>query len=214
MAKKKVKYNLDTRPIDTPTVTSYHRTKTKDGIKVDGKYYKRYYSVIDAEIYFGNEYVEDVCYIDWSVSQNTLPLFGYNSYTYDELAQGNRLITGTFDINFTSPNYLFEILKTAKEDSVTGLSNYYVNIPKDLKGQKDYKKLAGTQITGKHAPLWDHTFDIDVIYGQPHDHCVHIVLEGVAITGCQQVLSASATEGSPSIRERYSFVARDFKTVV
>ena len=190
MAKKKVKYSLDTRPIDTPTVASYHRTKTKEGIKVDGKYYKRYYSVIDAEIYFGNEYVEDVCYIDWSVSQNTLPLFGYNSYTYDELAQGNRLITGTFDINFTSPNYLFEILK------------------------KDYKKLAGTQITGKHAPLWDHTFDIDVIYGQPHDHCVHIVLEGVAITGCQQVLSASATEGSPSIRERYSFIARDFKTVV
>ena len=101
---------LDRRPAWIDTNTEYHRVKTANGISVDSAYIKRYYSVIDAEVYFGNEYVEDVCDINWSIRQNVTPLFGYNSYTYDDVARGNRLIVGNFLINFTSPNYLFSIL--------------------------------------------------------------------------------------------------------
>lgn len=206
---------LDQRPIHTPYQTSYHRTKTADGFKIDGTFLKRYYSVIDAEVFFGNEFVEDIAYIDWNVNQNVLPLFGYNSYTYDELARGNRIIQGVFDINFTSPNYLFQILKAAKDDSITTMKSYTVHVPQDSVAAIN-TSLQGKGIDGNNrGPIWPETFDIDIIYGQNTGigDPVHIFLQGVAIQSCQQVLSGSATDSPPSIRERYTFLAKDIKTV-
>ena len=206
---------LDQRPIHTPYTNSHHRVKTAEGFKIDGTYLKRYYSVIDAEIFFGNEFVEDIAFIDWNVNQHVLPLFGYNSYTYDELARGSRIVSGTFDINFTSPNYLFDILKTAKDDSITNMKSYIVHTPADSVGAIN-QNLQGKGIDGnKYGPIWPETFDIDIIYGQNTGigEPVHIFLEGVAIQSCQQVLSGSATDSPPVIRERYTFIAKDFKTV-
>lgn len=206
---------LDQRPIHTPYQTSYHRTKTADGFKIDGTFLKRYYSVIDAEVFFGNEFVEDIAYIDWNVNQNVLPLFGYNSYTYDELARGNRIIQGVFDINFTSPNYLFQILKAAKDDSITTMKSYTVHVPQDSVAAIN-TSLQGKGIDGNNrGAIWPETFDIDIIYGQNTGigDPVHIFLQGVAIQSCQQVLSGSATDSPPSVRERYTFLAKDIKTV-
>lgn len=206
---------LDQRPIHTPYVTTYHRTKTANGFQIDNAYLKRYYSVIDAEIFFGNEFVEDIAYIDWTVSQNVMPIFGYNSYTYDELARGSRIIQGVFDINFTSPNYLFQILKTAKDDSIKTMESYIVHTPQE-KGTTIDTNLVGKGIDGNNrGPIWPETFDIDVIYGQNTGigEPVHIFLEGVAIQSCQQVLSGSATDSPPTVKERYTFVAKDIKTV-
>lgn len=206
---------LDQRPIHTPYMKSHHRVKTAEGFKIDGTYLKRYYSVIDAEIFFGNEFVEDIAFIDWSVNQSTVPIFGYNSYTYDELARGSRIVEGVFDINFTSPNYLFDILKTAKDDSITNMKSYIVHTPADSVGAIN-QNLKGKGIDGnKYGPIWPETFDIDIIYGQNTGigEPVHIFLEGVAIKSCQQVLSGSATDSPPVIRERYTFTAKDFKTV-
>jgi hypothetical protein len=42
----------------------------------------RYYSSIDAEIYFGDIYVGEIKNITWNIQQNSLPLYGYNSYTF------------------------------------------------------------------------------------------------------------------------------------
>ena len=53
---------LDQRPIHTPYMNSHHRKKTANGFEIDATYLKRYYSVIDAEIFFGNEFVEDIRY--------------------------------------------------------------------------------------------------------------------------------------------------------
>ena len=206
---------LDQRPIHTPYVTSYHRKKTAAGFNIDAAYLKRYYSVIDAEIFFGNEFVEDIAYIEWNVQQSVVPIFGYNSYTYDELARGTRYIQGVFDINFTSPNYLFQILKTAEEDSITTMSSYVVHTPSDSVAAIN-SSLQGKGIDGDNSgPIWPETFDIDIIYGQNTGigEPVHIFLEGVAIQSCQQVLSASASESPPTIRERYAFIAKDIKTI-
>ena len=63
---------LDRRPAWIDTNTEYHRTKTSSGLVVDSAIIKRYYSVIDAEIYFGNEYVEDVADISWQIIQKSL----------------------------------------------------------------------------------------------------------------------------------------------
>ena len=225
---KEVKKELTKRPFYTPFVTTYHRKTEEDKEILDSKILKRYYSVIDAEVYFGNEYVEDICYIDWNVSQNVMPLFGYNSYVYDEVARGNRLISGVFDINFTSPNYLFQILKAADnavmKDNQGGIHNLVYEAAEGVEASKakidETLSEANKEEIKRDGPVWNHTFDIDVIFGgydtheDPNAKPVHIMLKDVVLQSCSIVMSASAAESPPSVRERYTFIARDFRTVV
>ena len=197
----------------------YHRIKTPNGFAVDSAILKRYYSVIDAEVYFGNEYVEDVHDIDWAIRQNVQPLFGYNSYTYDEVARGTRLIVGNFTIAFTSPNYLFSILKEANKANKTLIENMATyDIPKlsdTIEAQprgKDY----GSREKGHNAAMWPETFDIDIIVGEKTSigNPVHIIILGAVIQSSQMVLNASASGGPPAIMEQYSFIAQDIRTSV
>lgn len=210
---------LDRRPAWIDTNIEYHRKKTAEGLAVDSAYIKRYYSVIDAEVYFGNEYVEDIHDISWSVRQNVTPLFGYNSYTYDEVARGNRIIVGNFTINFTSPNYLFSILEEANKAnviSITNMTTYTVpklssSVTPSLRGA-----TMGSRERGHHANIWPQTFDIDIIFGEKTGtgDPVHILLLGCALQHCNMVLSASATSSPPAVMEQYSFIAQDIRTVV
>lgn len=206
---------LDQRPLWTPYTTEYHRRKTKSGFAIDSAYYKRYYSSIDAEIYFGNEFVEDIADIDWAIHQENALLFGYNSYTYDDVARGNRYVTGSFSINFTSPNYLFRILEAAKGDSITDMSSYVVSTPSN-KIPGINSKLDGEVKGSRSAPMWPQTFDIDIIFGQKTDigDPVHIVLIGVVLTGSATQLSGSTAGAPPNILERYQFMAKDIRTYV
>lgn len=210
---------LDRRPAWIDTNIEYHRTKTNDGFMVDSAYIKRYYSVIDAEIYFGNEYVEDVCNIDWAIRQNVMPLFGYNSYTYDEVSRGSRLIIGSFAINFTSPNYLFSILAEANKKNialVSSMTDYTVPALSSSVKPKLNGKLLGSKERGHHTNMWPQTFDIDIIFGEKTGagNPVHIILLGCAINSCQIALSASTAQSPPVVLEQYNFIAQDIRTVV
>ena len=210
---------IDKRPSWIDTNIEYHRTKTAEGFNVDSAILKRYYSVIDAEVYFGNEYVEDIHDISWTIIQNVMPIFGYNSYTYDEIARGNRVIQGNFLINFTSPNYLFAILEEANSANTNTITNMTTfNVPA-LQNNNQYvarKRSTNDRERGHHANMWPQTFDIDIIFGEKTGvgEPVHIVLLGCAIQSCQQILSASATGAPPVIMEQYSFVGRDIRTVI
>ena len=209
---------LDKRPVFTPYQTTTHRVKTSDGFKDDGAYLKRYYSVIDAEVYFGNEYVEEVCDITWATQQKTAQLFGYNSYTTDEVVQGVRTVSGQFSIRFISPNYLFQLLKSAEQPSISHMKTYTVPtysrdelMPKgdiDTRMQFDFSE-------DNHHPIWPQTFDIDVIFGEKSGagDAVHVILTGVKLTGSSIQISAAPGKGCPPLTEVYSFVAKDIKTV-
>lgn len=222
--KKQVIKDLDERPVHTPFVTSFNRKKTKDGIEITSAVLKRYYSVIDAEIYFQNEYVEDISDITWNIKQNMMPLFGYNSYVYDEVARGSRIIYGSFDINFISPNYLFDLLRRLDDNMIRYVKSYVLHKPsvKNQEVQQQYDiRLQGTRENDKHDPIWDKTFDIDIIFGQTTNvgEPCHVILEGVSLIDCTTVLSAYAANGSyiqggpPLLQERYNFLARDITTL-
>ena len=207
---------LDTTPVYTPYVAGYGRKKTSDGLTIN-EYatLKRYYSSIDAEVYLGNEYVEDVCDITWNVVQKNLPLYGFNSYTYDEIAIGSRLIQGQFSIRFTNPNYLFKVLERAKELAVTKMSAYtippHTRVIGQAQGTPD-KTLSGETTGTNSAPLWKNSFDIDVVFGKPTrgSEELHVVLQDVHILTCVN----GATVNSPvPITETYQFVAKDIKTL-
>ena len=215
----------DRRAAWVETNTEYHRTKTKDGFAVDSAILKRYYSSMDAEVYFGNEYVEDIYEIDWEIEQKNAPLFGYNSYTYDEVARGSRLIHGNFSINFTSPNYLFSILKAANKANttmITNMASYNVPMLSADKNPEFRTSTYGTRERGHHNAMWPETFDIDIIFGEKSGagDPVHVIILGVVITNCTVGLSAGPNElnpqpsGESNIYEIYQFVAQDIRTQV
>lgn len=215
---------MDRRSAWVDTNTEYHRKKTPNGFEVDSAIIKRYYSSMDAEIYFGNEYVEDIYDISWSIQQNNAPLFGYNSYTYDEVARGSRLIHGQFMINFTSPNYLFSILKAANKANTTMITNMAsYNVPALSADKKPEFRMNsfGTKERGHHNAMWPETFDIDIIFGEKSGagDPVHVILLGVVIGSSQISLNAgpnslTPSPGGSSVYEIYSFVAQDIKTEV
>ena len=207
---------LNHTPIYTPFAVGYDRVKTEDGVQEIGRRLKRYYSSIDAEVYLGNRYVEDICDIEWSVTQQNMPIFGFNSYTFDEISIGSRIVYGNFAIRFTNPNYLFKILQQVKEASVLNMSAYDVPVHDRILGERkgEVDKFYKGEISGTRLKeMWPQTFDIDIVYGKPTDYDsneVHVVLQEVRIINCQ---SGASTSNPTPQTEVYQFVAKDFKTL-
>lgn len=208
---------LDHTPVYTPYNATYGRKKTADGLSIsESAVLKRYYSSIDAEVYFGNDYVEDICDIQWSLSQRNLPIYGFNSYTFDEIAIGDRIISGQFAIRFTDPNYLFKLLEQIKGQESVFAKKYKVPLHDRVLGEPTGaidESLKGTEEGTKLEERWPVAFDIDVVYGQPVDGLtdeVHVVLEHVRLISCQ--CGASITSPVP-VTEIYSFVAKDIKCI-
>jgi hypothetical protein len=70
---------------------------------------EEYFSGSDVSIYFGDEWVSEVAAINFTLVQQMQPIYGYNSYTFDEMAKGSRIVQGTLRINFIEANYLKKI---------------------------------------------------------------------------------------------------------
>lgn len=163
---------------------------------------KRYFSSIDAEIYFGgleNQFIDDIVQISWSVEQAVMPIFGYNSYTFDDVAIGARQVSGMFTINFTKSGFLYDVLRSIES---VNRANFYEHKP-------DNSNINWASIFEKeHLPAWDKSFNIIIGYGdykQGGTNTTMTLLYCVQITGCQQVLNP---DGTP-IGEAYSFIAKD-----
>jgi hypothetical protein len=209
-------------------VIGHNVTKTASGFNLDSTYFKKYYSMIDAEIYFGDNYIEDAHDVMWSVTQNTQPLFGFNSYIFDEVAQGNRIIQGGFVINFTGASTLDKLIDAAKKATVFPSSYAVTNVtvtPNNTEDNKDapQKDATATKAATAHtntgsvkanpdrAPIWRPLFDIDVVCmgdsrgGRP----AHIVLQDVVIT---TIGAKIAAEGGV-FQQQCSFLARDIKMI-
>lgn len=159
------------------------------GIKQQNGTVTRYFSGVNAEIYFNNIYIDEANYIEFALNQSTMLIFGYNSYVYDTVAKGSRMLQGNFSVNFTSSNYMYSVLNTLQTLDNKGKMNLSSNLP-----------------------LWNRGFDIYLSYGNntnnpTRDSSEQIIkLIDVHLTGCQ--LKNSGKTGDP-IEEIYSFIAKD-----
>src|SRR5690606_22811655 len=72
-----------------------------------------YFSGSDVKLYFGDIYVDEITALDFTLQEQTMPIYGYNSYTFDAMVRGRRIIQGAFSLNFTSVGYLQEIVSNA-----------------------------------------------------------------------------------------------------
>lgn len=161
--------------------------QTKYGIK-------RYFSNVEAEIYFGEQFMEDIVRFDYSIEERKMPLYGYNSFYANRIITGQKIIQGTFAINFTNGAFMKNILDKIS-DSVEG-SQF----------DKTYKPCSD-----KNMALWSKSFDILLGYGYYKDseqtyNATSNCLTGVQITGMQHALDVT---GEP-ILEVYSFMAKNY----
>lgn len=218
-------YGIRNRPDFVNYVSSLQGTRTESFSH--GTSNKRYYSSVDAEIYFGDYYIDEITQIAYSIEQNVMPLYGYNSYVFDEMAIGSRIINGQFTINFTKANYLIDLLeklnnssvtifgeKTSKEDdgedsnSVNSSGGRIVN----KTGSNGFTSTNYAGIKQNKRPLWHVGFDIDVMFGRAtsvNSKTEHVMLEGVYIVSSMVNLDPS---GQP-VSETYTFMARDVRNV-
>lgn len=169
---------------------------------------KRYYSSVDAEIYFGDMFIDEVTSIEWAVQQQTMPIYGYNSYCFDDLAVGSRIIQGQFAVNFTKAGFLLEI-QNDKQLPRISRKLYGVDNKVNSYFSDEFRKRL-------NMPLWDGGFDIVVGFGD-HNKSVkdlsnsiyktYLVLDCCQITGSMVQLDYN---GIP-VQEIYTFMARDIK---
>lgn len=185
-------YNINKNiQIHYPRQQSLNNKATFANIFEDGSgQKKRYFSGIDAEIYFDDIYIDDVVRIDFGVEQLGSVIYGYNSYVYDALVLGARIINGEFEINFTKAAYLYEVLNSLNG----GNSKIECNSEK--------------------SPMWNKKFDIYVSYGDARqtnssNGSTILLLKNVSLLSSEQGIDAS---GRP-VTERYKFVARDIEYI-
>lgn len=203
--------NLDAQRLGSKTLFSSATTNAA-GQKV------RYFSGTDAEIYFGDVFIDDVVGIQFAVQQNALPLYGYNSYVFDDIAVGTRMVQGSFTINFTKSSFLFEVLETLKAtlNSTTQSVNAEDEGTVDNLATSSNKGLNSNNpgTISSRAPLWGRSFDLICSYGNarqsnPVPNSTMLMLSNVVITSCQQQFSSS---GEP-VYESYTFIGRDLSLV-
>lgn len=191
--------------------------KTLNGI-MDSAVYKKYYSDISAEIYFNGNWLEDVNAIQWTVQRQTYPLFGYNSFIYDDVALGNRIIQGAFSINFTEPDKLRNVISqskvaaTANKNTVT-----YEEYNKKAHETKIVVDGAETKLIDNdpHTTIWSPRFDIDIVFGESDKLGSSIILpKHIILWDCHLMNSQIGTSTNGGVlQEQYQFLARDFKVI-
>lgn len=157
---------------------------------------KRYFSSLDAEVFIGGERILDIVRLDFSYEEKKMPFYGFNSFWPSRIFVGQKIIQGTFAINFTEPGYIAKLLQKI-----------------DGSAAQDSTSLVGQTCSLENSPLFGKAFDILVGYGgfnvenEASFRNTHQILEGVMVNGYSQILDAS---GEP-VMEVYSFMAKNLK---
>lgn len=80
------------------------------------KGYANYYSGTDIRIYFGDNWIDEIVEIEWTMQEQLAPIYGFASYTWDKVARGNRFVQGSFSINFKEAGYLQTVLNSLSSE--------------------------------------------------------------------------------------------------
>lgn len=78
--------------------------------RVVDKAFNTYYSGLDAKIYFGGVWVDEIVTIGYGMQEAVVPHFGYADYTFRRASHGQRQVQGQFTVNFKSGTYILEVL--------------------------------------------------------------------------------------------------------
>ena len=162
--------------------------------------------------------------VEFSETQQKLPIYGYKSVVWDEILLGDYSVQGVFGINYTDAYSINQYLRgpfydsdehflppVSGEDSVTADRRRFTltisYLSKDfIKTVSDYdpvKALETTPPTVSEDSL-NLVSEASKVQNTYSEDSHHIILESVIITRVEQSIVA---DGSPLI-EFYSFIAR------
>lgn len=163
----------------------------------------RYFSSVDASIYFGDTFIDEVVEISYVIQQQSMPIYGYNSYTFDDMAIGSRLIRGSFTVNFVQSNFIGDLVKALRTKKKHISRKTY---GEDIEAKSIFTDEARAK---RNTPLYDAGFDILIGQGRPSgtQYEQYRILDCCQILSCQTQLDIN---GMP-VMETYEFMARDIK---
>lgn len=182
-----------TKSYFTYGVSNSDRDLVTSTVNYSGKL-KRYFSSLDAEIFIGTERIIDIAKLEFNYTEQKLPVYGFNSFLPSRIFVGQKLVQGTFIINFTEVGYIANLLEKIDESKLVS----------------PFERV-GISCDSDNAALFKKCFDIVVGYGGynvPEEASYNNtcqVIRGAYINGYQQILD---TSGDP-IYEVYSFIAKD-----
>lgn len=64
---------------------------------------EEYYSSTDTKIYIDDIEQSEIAYINYSLQEQLKPIYGYASRTFNDVAVGNRIVTGMFKVPIKNP---------------------------------------------------------------------------------------------------------------
>lgn len=80
-----------------------HKYIPKKPQREENLFLEEYYSGTDTKVMLnGNEQTE-ISYISYSLSEQLKPIYGYSSRTFDDMAVGNRIVTGVLKMPIKNP---------------------------------------------------------------------------------------------------------------
>lgn len=71
---------------------------------------EEYFTATDCQVYFNDVYIDDLTGLSFTLSEDTQPIFGYASNTWDYFARGKRVVQGQFRIAFREAGYLWTLM--------------------------------------------------------------------------------------------------------
>lgn len=124
-----------------------------------------YFTGADTYIYFGNIWIDEISGIEFAVQANTVPIYGYNSYTADAFAHGTRVVTGSFRMALRQAGYLYQVMDNMENSWKQGSGDVLGSMAQESLNQqqspiqysKRLPKAEDLISAGKESP---DTFDI------------------------------------------------------
>lgn len=79
---------------------------------------RQYFSSNQALIFIGTILVDEIIGLQYQLSNQRIPIYGYNSEYYSVLARGRTLVQGAFSLNYKDSAYLSGVLGEYKAHSI------------------------------------------------------------------------------------------------
>ncbi|MED2041338.1 hypothetical protein P4V58_30315, partial [Bacillus wiedmannii] len=117
--------------------------------------YANYYSGADIRIYFGDNWIDEIVEIEWTMQEQLAPIYGYASYTWDKVARGNRLVQGSFSINFKEAGYLQTVLNSLSSEMTEENEWFSLAEFNGENGQSTHKNTKVEDLIGNFQALAD-----------------------------------------------------------
>lgn len=142
-----------------------------------------YFAGSDVTIYFGDIWNEEVSGIQFGLTEEVLPIYGYNSYTFDAAPRGQRIVQGAFRMPFREAGYLYSLINRIAEKQEKSVPRIVYNLsdqerPAWIAGYKEGldQLLARTAVTDTsylyNTDMWPNLklHDKNSFVGQLQDH--------------------------------------------